>query len=826
MLKINGVKSMGQVTENKNMNISNELEKRFLTQDLSHLAKSLLNTLRSKDPLTLDHSLKVADYCQDIATELGMSQNHVNSAYLSGLFHDIGKLCIPYEVLYKTGKLKEDEIRTFLQHPTMGANMVSKITQLKNISSAIESHHERWNGKGYPQKLVGEEIPILSRIIGVADSFDAMTTHRTYRVAKTFSKAVSELLQQANILYDPEVVSAFKSWLIRNELVNTEQFTADCSYYTMLTDRISKTKTMGLAWVLSGRIFVQNPVDNHPKATIIPCPEIQLLHNWNLTSEKIVVSQGDAIEVIPESTRTPGSINLLISKDKMSAQINIKLDRNVTYVLQDSFPVNKLMLKVKSVIEEVCTYTLASLEASLKENNIVYGIDDSVLSSLINNPTEVIATIAKGTPPGDTVDDRIEIVCEIAPVEYVEEQESAVNHKERRRMPTIAMGETIAVIHPGVRGEDGITVTNEIFKSREPYKVKINTNRGTKVTENGLRIFATIDGRPKISKVGSSWTFSVEPVLVVSSSVNLETGNIYFKGDIQILKSVETGMSVTGGGNVFVSGLASQCKITAGANLTVFGNIINSNIIGGAVGVIEEAIRPGLSEILNNLEAIYTSAVLLLEKSKGTGIKYGNILSILVDKKFKNFPKLIDELAERCQELDIKLLGASQGTIKLLLEKFSGLNIFYNNSSEQLQKHINDLSFLLDYGFNKFERPYLVRINSALNSTIISSGDVIAEGSECYNTIIKANGNVKIDGIMRGGMIEAKGNVHVNEVGSPAGNKTILSAGKDKFIKINKAYAGTTFKLGNNLHLLTQDDINITVSLDKEGYIRIIRRLY
>ncbi|MGB9804503.1 HD-GYP domain-containing protein [Desulfofundulus sp.] len=163
----------------------------------------------ARDQYTMGHSEKVAEYARLIAEALGLSEKEVDLAYICGIVHDVGKIGVPENVLNKPGALTEEEFEQITRHPEKGATILSHISWLEHVVPVVLAHHERYDGRGYPRGLRGEEIPLLSRILAVADAFDAMTSDRSYRKALPVPVAISELKRHAGGQFDPRVVEAF-----------------------------------------------------------------------------------------------------------------------------------------------------------------------------------------------------------------------------------------------------------------------------------------------------------------------------------------------------------------------------------------------------------------------------------------------------------------------------------------------------------------------------------------------------------------------------------------------------------------------------------------
>ncbi|SHS67951.1 LuxR family transcriptional regulator [Mycobacteroides abscessus subsp. abscessus] len=180
-------------------------------RNMIDLITSLANTLDSRDNYTAFHSNNVANYSKAIAEELKLKQNVCKNIYIGGLLHDIGKIGISENVLNKSSKLTTDEFLHIKQHPSIGYELVKHIKPFEQsgVLNMILYHHERYDGKGYPKGLKGEEIPLEARIMAVADAFDAMTSHRVYREARRLEYTLNELQKERGKQFDPMVVDAF-----------------------------------------------------------------------------------------------------------------------------------------------------------------------------------------------------------------------------------------------------------------------------------------------------------------------------------------------------------------------------------------------------------------------------------------------------------------------------------------------------------------------------------------------------------------------------------------------------------------------------------------
>jgi putative nucleotidyltransferase with HDIG domain len=172
-------------------------------------AASMVRALESRDQYTAGHSAAVAVYARDIARALGMEPSQIELVHLCGLVHDIGKIGLKAEVLHKATALNDEEWAEMRRHAEIGAAMLSEVEDYEEVAAIVRSHHERMDGAGYPDRLVGEEIPLLSRVIAVADSYNAMTSDRSYRSAMQPERAIQQLVLGKGSQFDPPLVDAF-----------------------------------------------------------------------------------------------------------------------------------------------------------------------------------------------------------------------------------------------------------------------------------------------------------------------------------------------------------------------------------------------------------------------------------------------------------------------------------------------------------------------------------------------------------------------------------------------------------------------------------------
>lgn len=192
--------------------LSREVEKKTQVVKAQHeklerismqIVKALSGAIDAKDTYTNGHSTRVAEYAREIAKRAGFSEKLQDDIYMMGLLHDVGKIGIPETIINKPARLTDEEYHVIQTHPLLGAQILSNITEFPKFATGARWHHERYDGKGYPDGIAGEEIPVEARIIAVADAYDAMSSRRSYREVLTQEYVRGELAKGKGSQFDP-----------------------------------------------------------------------------------------------------------------------------------------------------------------------------------------------------------------------------------------------------------------------------------------------------------------------------------------------------------------------------------------------------------------------------------------------------------------------------------------------------------------------------------------------------------------------------------------------------------------------------------------------
>ena len=210
-----GIKSIKQMNEIKKIN--EELKNTYKTLQNAYLEsiQTLRYTVDAKDNYTRGHSDRVSEYSVLIGNALNLPEKDINTLKIGGLFHDIGKIGVPDSILLKEDRLTDDEYSEIKNHPSIGAHILSTASIFNDIIPIVKHHHEKYDGTGYPGRLKGNDIPYLARITAIADSFDAMTSRRTYRDSLPIEVVIEEFERCRGTQFDPELTDVFLD-IVRN----------------------------------------------------------------------------------------------------------------------------------------------------------------------------------------------------------------------------------------------------------------------------------------------------------------------------------------------------------------------------------------------------------------------------------------------------------------------------------------------------------------------------------------------------------------------------------------------------------------------------------
>lgn len=211
----NEMKLISAVSSHAALFIENVLLHEEMEEFFIGTIKSFVRAMEATSSWTAGHTERVTEYAVALGRQMALSEEEIERLKICSLLHDIGKIAVPRSILDKNGALSDMEWDAIKRHPNTGAGILEGLKGFGDIVTGIRYHHEWWDGTGGVFGLKGSEIPLMARILAVADTFDAMTSDRPYRAAKPFEETVAEITGFAGRQFDPEVVSAFQRWLLK-----------------------------------------------------------------------------------------------------------------------------------------------------------------------------------------------------------------------------------------------------------------------------------------------------------------------------------------------------------------------------------------------------------------------------------------------------------------------------------------------------------------------------------------------------------------------------------------------------------------------------------
>lgn len=576
-------------------------------------------------------------------------------------------------------------------------------------------------------------------------------------------------------------------------------------------------------WVKDGRVFVKTPVSAEGGAlTIAPCAGVDLFINGNQITGRTIVNEKDEIVLKPLTVEEPGSYLINVAPDGLSVSVQVQRGTVTRYSVEDTGPEADLVLRSVARVEHTSPFTLVEILQELSKKNVVYGIKHSEIQAVYAKPENGKYLIAEGEAPGETTNDRVDLKFPTGSEgQKVDTTGDRVNFRDVGEIPSVDAGDLLAERHPGVQGKQGRRVNGEIITAPLPVVCELTAGKGAKISPDGNRAMAAIGGQPVAKRLGKGYFIDVEPVLHKKGDIDIQSGNIRFKGDVVVYGNVCEGMTLQAAGKVNIRGMIFSAQIAAQGDITAIQNITGGNLVAGGNNSFFRAFGKLLGGLYHNFSELTQVVSGLAEQASKKNVKTGQLVQLLIDKKYARIPGLINEINKLAGNNIFILPREMVDFVGMVEKKLSGLNVLKIETLEELNKILFEMKEVQRIIDNMAESKANITFSYSVNSRIESSGDVKVEGGGCINTVINAGGSVNIKGVFRGGEINACGDIILNEAGSEMGARTLIKTKDDRKIYIRKAFEGVRIQVGGRMASITATQTNIKAELDEAGALLI-----
>ena len=579
----------------------------------------------------------------------------------------------------------------------------------------------------------------------------------------------------------------------------------------------------GRAWVSEGKVYVCDPADGGDPATVIPASGVVLYVNGVLQKDPVKVLSSDKIEVKPAKQEQPGKYRFEIEKDKMEAILVVEPAKVVNYALYQQDKQENLVLKAFTREEIKSPFTYHDFQKAVVEAGIVAGVEYSEALKYIENPEEARIVVARGFPAEPPVDETVEILFPQNP-DYAPrvKENGTVDYHNLLNIHSVEEGALLAVKSPGIPGKPGLNVFGEVVPPPAPRKVLLHVGKGAAFDEEEGVVYSVKAGRPVAKRSGKSYFIDVEDVLVHEGDVDIESGNLRFKGSLLLIKgNVQDSMAVQATGMVVIGGIAAGARVIANDHVRINGNTVSSTVTAGInekllkdllsnISVLEKSFGK-VSEIVRQLSAH--------EKVKRTVVGFGFLIKLVIERKLTELPGAADKLNNLLKSLFVDLPEEVDKTLFSINKLIADPHTL--NSDDELTKLLEGIKLIRDFINALRSNRSNVEMGGAANSRVTATGNVAIKGLGCYNTMVQAGGDVYVEKVLRGGEILAAGSVQINEAGTETGVKTVINAGSSGEIRIGLCHEGVHIKVGDRVGRVMGMVGSLSAKLDRGGDLEI-----
>ncbi|GAB7386708.1 FapA family protein [Bacillaceae bacterium] len=578
----------------------------------------------------------------------------------------------------------------------------------------------------------------------------------------------------------------------------------------------------GMVWVKDGQIYCKDAPERYPVVT--PGNGVKLYKNGELVTESTIVSEKDRlrVEVAEEIAETKWQIKM--NEDKTKVMLSVEPGYRIKRTLLDREPAPSLELSVQVDKVPQNTLSLQDILKKLQELGVKQGINYNEIAKACETTVPETFEIAAGAKPvpgrNGWLEYKVEVEGKAGPTVR---EDGSIDYREIRVIPSVRKGQLLAIVHPPVPGVPGVTVTGEPIPPEPVKPLTVKEGNGVVLIEDGTKIVATLAGRPQIQRLGTLVKAAVLPKLVHEGDVNLSSGNIRFDGDVEILGSVEEGMTVEAKGDVLIQQNVNMATIIAGNSVVINKNVINSEVSAGKSNMLIAELSQLLGEIAEQVKKMVASVEQLIvapafKMSDLAQKGLHPLIKLLLERKFQALLPLVKQYYEKVQASNRMLDERWRNLAVILRQAFLLSHGMPLRDVDDLRTIAKELEALYEISRTPPEPNSSITLPYALNSRLYCSGNIQIVGKGCYHTkIFSSGGSVRINGVMRGGEVYAALGAEIKEAGAAGGLPTRIVVPDGQSVTLHKVLEDTIIQIGKRTYKFQKTEKNIRVKLNEEG---------
>lgn len=550
--------------------------------------------------------------------------------------------------------------------------------------------------------------------------------------------------------------------------------------------------------------IIKDPINNGRKAKIHPHPDLIIKVNEQEILRETPVTKEDTIEMIKKEDKGKRTLDIKIGENKLKAYGRIHYENVKLIKIKDREGVNSLTPEVEIIEKPPKAYTYDEIINELKAMKIVYGIEKEAINSLIENPAKE-KLIVRGKIVTKGTDGYIEYLFHGKDQRVdLEDVNSKINYRDTFEVPSVKKGELIGERTPPVYGRDGVNIYGKPIKAPRVKDPVFVPGKNVEIDNQGLKIYSLIDGKPCVRGQIVN-VFSLHEVI---GDVDIKSGNIDFSGDVVIKGNVTEGMKIKSGHNITIKGSVSGASLEACGEVFIEKWAFNSTIISGNKQTELKRLHSYFSKFQSSILNLLSGSIEVLKKiqhSDESTLPTGKIMSLVMDKHFKDIPDQIKDLkGVKKEKLPSVFSEEIHKDIDYLSKKYSAYGVLKIKNIEEVKEDILFVGYIMKKLESLFKEPMNITIPYIQNSNIQASGNLILTGQGCLNSTVFAGESVFMSEnrgttspcVFRGGKLQCNKDIKLNEIGSSGGALTEIYTGKNGKVLFNFLYYNTHIQIG------------------------------